>query len=178
MEEFTLNSNESNNIKDVKKQSNGKKSTIGIIISLVVLIAVFIGVVLISNNYNRKNINKKSEVSNSSRSQKDDNKDVSKAKKKSIVVTVVDDKKNEKEYKHNTDAEFLRQALEEIDDLTIEGEDSDTGLYVKKVNGITADYNVDQSYWAFYINDEYCKAGVDTQTVTDGDSFKIVYTKN
>ena len=71
-----MNSNESNNIKDVKKQSKGEKSTIGIIISLVVLIAVFIGVVLISNNYNRKNINKKSEVSNSSRSQKDDNKDV------------------------------------------------------------------------------------------------------
>lgn len=173
-----MNSNDSTELKDVEKKSKGKKSIVGIIISLIVLIAMFVGLVLISNNYNKKSTNKKAEVSNSSKSQNDDNKGVSKAKKKNIVVTVVDDKKNEKEYKHSTDAEFLRQALEEIDDLTIEGDESDTGLYVKKVNGITADYNKDQSYWAFYINDEYCQNGVDTQKVTDGDSFKIEYTKN
>lgn len=178
MEAFTMNSNESKNIKDEEKRSKGKKRTVGIIISLIVLIGMFVGVVLISNNYNNKPTNKKVEVSNSSKSQKDNNKDISKTKKKNIVVTVVDDKKNKKEYKHSTDAEFLRQALEEIEGITIEGDESDIGLYVKKVNGITADYNTEQSYWAFYIKDEYCKNGVDTQKVTDGDSFKIVYTKD
>ena len=48
---------------------------------------------------------------------------------------------------------------------------------VVEINGVTADYNVDQSYWAFYVNDEYCNYGVDSQPVADGDVFRIEYTK-
>ena len=51
----------------------------------------------------------------------------------------------------------------------------DYGLYVKEVNGITADYDVDGTYWAFYINDEYASTGVDSTNITEGDnySFKV-----
>ena len=40
-----------------------------------------------------------------------------------------------------------------------------------------ADFNVDGSYWSFYVNDEYCMNGIDTQVVNDQDHFKIVYAK-
>ena len=43
----------------------------------------------------------------------------------------------------------------------IAGEDSDYGLYVKTVNGETADYDKDGAYWAFYVNGEYAMTGVD-----------------
>ena len=47
--------------------------------------------------------------------------------------------------------------------------------YVKKVNGITADYDADQTYWAFYVNGEYATAGVDSTTIEEGAtySFKV-----
>ncbi len=57
----------------------------------------------------------------------------------------------------------------------IAGDDSEYGLYVKTVNGITADYDVDQTYWAFYIDGEYAMTGVDTTDITPGVaySFKV-----
>ena len=57
----------------------------------------------------------------------------------------------------------------------IEGEEGAYGLYVKKVNGITADYDTDQTYWAFYINGEMAMTGVDATDVEAGAtySFKV-----
>jgi hypothetical protein len=44
------------------------------------------------------------------------------------------------------------------------------------VDGETADYSVDQSYWAFYVGDEYAMAGMnDTPIVQDGE-YKLAYT--
>ena len=31
-------------------------------------------------------------------------------------------------------------------------------------------------YWSFYVNDEYCNYGIDSQPVHDGDKFRIEYT--
>ena len=59
----------------------------------------------------------------------------------------------------------------------IDGDISEYGLYVKVVNGITADYSIDQSYWAFYINGEYATTGVDSTNITDGAEYQLVYTK-
>ena len=50
----------------------------------------------------------------------------------------------------------------------IAGEDSEYGLYVKTVNGETADYDVDGTYWAFYVNGEYAMTGVDATTLEAG----------
>lgn len=47
----------------------------------------------------------------------------------------------------------------------IEGEEGQYGLFVKKVNGITADYDVDKTYWAFYVDGEYAMSGVDTTEI-------------
>ena len=95
---------------------------------------------------------------------------------KSITIEVVGKDGRSEEYTLRTDAEYLRQAMEDADGLTFSGTESEYGMMVETVNGTTADYNVDKSYWSFYVNGEYCNYGIDTQPVMDGDQFSIVYT--
>lgn len=75
----------------------------------------------------------------------------------------------------HTDKDTVGEALLEYE--LIDGEDGAYGLYVKKVNGITADYDVDQSYWAFYINGEYAMTGVDMTEIVEGDTYRLEYAK-
>jgi hypothetical protein len=56
----------------------------------------------------------------------------------------------------------------------IAGDESQYGLYVKTVNGILADYDVDQTYWAFYVNGEYGMTGVDTTPIVESDVYSFV----
>lgn len=95
---------------------------------------------------------------------------------KAITIEVVDDTAASTTYEVNTDAEFLRQAMEEAEGLTFSGSESEYGLMVDTVNGIRADYTEDGAYWSFYVNDVYCNYGIDSQPVNDGDAFSIVYT--
>ena len=86
---------------------------------------------------------------------------------------VVDKDGKEAKFEIHTDKKTVGEALLEVE--LIEGEEGAYGLYVKKVNGITADYDVDQTYWAFYINGKMAMTGVDTTNVEAGVtySFKV-----
>ena len=95
---------------------------------------------------------------------------------KEISIEVVDDKGESKTYTAHTDAEYLRQVFDEIEDLSVEGTESDYGLMVETVNGVTANYDVNGTYWAFYLGEDYCNYGVDQQPVEDGQAYRIVYT--
>ena len=95
---------------------------------------------------------------------------------KEITIEVINKTQESTVYELKTDAEFLRQAMEEAEGLTFSGEESEYGMMVDTVNGETADYSVDSSYWSFNVNGEYCNYGIDTQPVMDGDAFSIVYT--
>lgn len=95
---------------------------------------------------------------------------------KAITIEVTGKAGETKEYKLNTDAQYLRQAMEEAEGLTFSGAESEYGLMVDTVNGDLADYNADGAYWSFYVNGEYCNYGIDTQPVEDGDVFGITYT--
>lgn len=75
----------------------------------------------------------------------------------------------------NTDKETVGEAL--LEHKLIDGDQGDYGLYVKVVNGITADYDVDGSYWAFYLGEEYATAGVDATEIDEGVTYKLEYTK-
>lgn len=75
----------------------------------------------------------------------------------------------------NTNAETLGAAL--LEHELIAGEDGQYGIYVKTVNGILADYDVNKSYWGFYQNGEYLMSGVDTTAIVGGEHFEIVYSK-
>lgn len=65
-----------------------------------------------------------------------------------------------------TDEETLADALTKVG--LVSGEDSQYGLYIKVVNGITADYDVDQTYWSLLVNGEVSSVGASSVTVTAG----------
>jgi len=90
-----------------------------------------------------------------------------------FTFTVTDGDGNESIFEIKTDKATVGEAL--LDVGIIAGEDGDYGLYVKSVNGITADFDKDGTYWAFYINGEYAMTGVDTTNVEAGAtySFKV-----
>lgn len=95
---------------------------------------------------------------------------------KQIVIEVLGKSGQSTRYDVSTDAEYLRQAMEEADGLTFSGTESEYGLMVDTVNGDRADYGADGAYWSFYVNDEYCNYGIDTQPIENGDKFSIKYT--
>ena len=95
--------------------------------------------------------------------------------KKTVYVTVTDDRGEKTEFTIETDKKTLREALESIN--LVQGEESEYGLYVKVVNGITADYDKDGAYWAFYKDKELLNTGVDSTFISDKDNYEIVYTK-
>jgi len=95
---------------------------------------------------------------------------------KALTIEVIDDKQETTTYKTRTDAEYLEQALLEIEDLEIEGTRSEEfGLTVYTINGVTADFNTSSNYWAFYVNGESCNYGVSSQPVKDGETYSIIY---
>lgn len=75
----------------------------------------------------------------------------------------------------HTDESTVGAAL--LENNFIAGDESEYGLYVKVVNGMTADYDVDQSYWAFYIDGEYATTGVDSTEIVEGAVYQLAYTK-
>ncbi|MBQ8207636.1 MAG: DUF4430 domain-containing protein [Clostridia bacterium] len=91
-----------------------------------------------------------------------------------ITVQVKGSDGNITDFVITTEEEFLRGALEQED--LVQGDESEFGLYVKVVNGETADYDANGAYWAFYKGDEYLMTGVDTTPIEDGDVFRIEYT--
>lgn len=94
---------------------------------------------------------------------------------KTITVDVIDGDGNVTTFTINTDEEFLRGALEQ--EKLIEGEEGAYGIYIKVVNGITADYDVDGAYWALSKDGEYLMTGADTTPIADGEHYELTYTK-
>lgn len=88
---------------------------------------------------------------------------------------VVDIEGNTTEFVINTDEKTVGAALLKVD--LIKGDESQYGLYVKKVNGITADYDTDGTYWAFYINGEMAPTGVDSTDVVAGATYEFKVSK-
>lgn len=91
---------------------------------------------------------------------------------KTITATVVANGEEEA-FTIHTDEEYLRGALESID--LIAGEESEYGLFVTTVNGITAD-DANQEWWCFTKGGESLNTGVDSTPIADGDAFEITLT--
>lgn len=92
-----------------------------------------------------------------------------------ITVTVTDDKGTDTVFTIETKAWYLRGALEQ--ENLVQGEESEHGLYIKVVNGLRADYDLDKAYWNLLKGGEYLMTGVDKTPIADGDAFELVYTK-
>lgn len=91
---------------------------------------------------------------------------------KTITATVVANGEEEA-FTIHTDEEYLRGALESID--LIAGEESEYGLFVTTVNGITAN-DANQEWWCFTKGGESLNTGVDSTPIADGDAFEITLT--
>ena len=74
-----------------------------------------------------------------------------------------------------TDAKTLGEALIAHD--LIAGDQGEFGLYIKFVNGIRADYDLDKRYWNFTKNGEYMMTGADMTEIADGECYEFTYAK-
>ena len=92
---------------------------------------------------------------------------------KHIAITVVDGQQHATAFAITTDAAFLRGALEQ--QPLISGDQTDYGLFVKTVNGITAD-DTKQQWWCFTKGGASLMTGVDDTPIADGDAFEITLT--
>ena len=83
--------------------------------------------------------------------------------------TVVDADGKETAFDVHTDETTVGAALLALG--LIDGDDSEYGLYVKTVNGLTVDYDKDGKYWSFYVDGEYAATGVDSTDITAGSTY-------
>ncbi|MEE0808543.1 MAG: DUF4430 domain-containing protein [Acutalibacteraceae bacterium] len=88
-------------------------------------------------------------------------------------LSITDGEGNEQKYNVSTDEKTVGAALLKLG--VIEGDDGPYGLYIKKVNGITADYDTDGTYWSFYVDGAYASKSADQTEITAGAeySFKV-----
>ena len=93
---------------------------------------------------------------------------------KTVMVEVVVEDKSVTFTVHS-DKETLGDALVEHD--LIDGEMGAYGLYIKKVNGITADYEINKCYWGINKNGESLMTGIDGEKLVDGEHYELVYMK-
>ena len=90
-----------------------------------------------------------------------------------FTVVVVHADGSEKNFEYNCDGGKLGAFLEEKG--LIESEGADSGMF-HTVDGEKADWNVNQSYWAFYLGEEYAMTGIYDTDIVDGAVYKLVYT--
>ena len=88
-----------------------------------------------------------------------------------FTLTVTDKDGNSKKFTVKTDSKTVGQALQDV--KIIYGEEGSYGLYISEVNGIVAIYDLDGTYWAFYIDGEYAMSGVDTTDVVSGANYEL-----
>lgn len=92
------------------------------------------------------------------------------AGEKALTVQVVYADGSADEFAFTTQAEFLRQALEEQE--LVQGEESQYGLFIQTVNGVTAD-DSQQQWWCITKGGEELMTGADSTPVADGDQFEL-----
>lgn len=79
---------------------------------------------------------------------------------KSVVITVKSDKVN------------LAEML--VESGLVEGDEGEYGLFIKRVNGVLADYDADGSYWSLMQSGVPTAAGASSITVKDGDAYELM----
>lgn len=92
--------------------------------------------------------------------------------KVAFQVVVVHADKTEKTFDYKAGGK-LGAFLEE--EGLIKSEGADDGMF-HTVDGEKADWNENQSYWAFYVGEEYAMKGIYDTDIESGAVYKLVYT--
>ena len=127
------------------------KKTRNIIIAVAVLLVLAVGAFLIWNQF----------------------KPEAQVGAKAIVFTVVHGDESSREISIRTDAETLRGALEQ--ESLIAGDEGEYGLFVKTVDGETAD-DAKQEWRCFTKGGEMLMTGVDDTMIADGEKYEATLT--
>ena len=95
----------------------------------------------------------------------------------STTITLIVEHVNEKKvtFTINTDKTILSEAI--LEHELMEAHDDVYGLYIDSVNGVTHDWDTDQTYWAIYEGDNYAMVGIEHITITNGATYKLVASK-
>ena len=91
------------------------------------------------------------------------------------VTVKVEQYENSVTFTIHTDKETVGAAL--IEHSLIEGEEGAYGLYIKKVNGISAVYEEDNTYWSLSVNGEAAVTGADGITIEAGAVYELTKLK-
>lgn len=143
-------------------------------LSFILWVVLIAAMALFTTGCNDKTVDQKTEGQEESLQKTDETPDSDESRvvgegDTTFMFTVADEEGNEESFEVHTDKTTVGDALQECG--LISGEEGEYGLYVKEVGGITADYDKDGTYWAFYINDEYASTGVDSTDITEGDTY-------
>jgi len=88
-----------------------------------------------------------------------------------FTLLIVDSEGSETHLTVHTDEKTVGAALLSLG--VISGDQGQYGLYIKTVNGVTADYDKDGTYWAFMVGGQYASAGVDQTDIGPGESYEL-----
>ena len=91
----------------------------------------------------------------------------------SFTVTVVHGDGSQKAFSYTTAGEKLGAVLEA--EGLILPDTANPGMF-HTVDGEKADWNENQSYWAFYVGEDYAMTGIYDTDIVDGTAYKLVYT--
>ena len=91
-----------------------------------------------------------------------------------ITVAVINKAGEKSEHEIKTTASDLGTAL--VESGIVENNQDSYGLYILTVNGETADWNVDQSYWSLSKNGETLMTGASSTKIADGEHYELTYT--
>ena len=94
---------------------------------------------------------------------------------KTITLEVVHGNGTSASFTLNTEAGTLGDALKAADGL-VSGDNGHSGLMVNTVDGETADWNRDRSWWCLTKNGERVDTGVDSTVISDGEHYEFTYT--
>lgn len=93
---------------------------------------------------------------------------------KQITIKVINDvQKHNKEYKHNTDAVSLTDALKEMKISEIEN--GQYGSFIVSVDDYKANESK-QEWWKIVVNGKDAETGIDSIMINDGDKIELVLT--
>ena len=92
-----------------------------------------------------------------------------------FTVIVTDLEGGETTFQYTSSAASVGEAL--VAEGLVVGHEASYGLYIDAVNGIAADWDNDQTYWAFYINGEYATTGIGDTPITADTTYGLTLTK-
>lgn len=80
--------------------------------------------------------------------------------------------------KKGTNAGDAFKAFCKENNIVLNSEDGEYGLFVKGIGGLDGGACGELSYWLFKVNGEFSDVGADSVTVNEGDAFEWVFTCN